>query len=406
MDVKITKEANSQVKLVIALDEKDLAKYEKVALEEISKNVKIKGFRPGKAPKDMIISHVGKEYFEAYVQEKAIQPSYVKAVVDNKVHVLAAPEVKVLETSPLKFEAMVSVMPEVKLKKDWEKIKVKVEEAKVTKKDVDEFIDSLRNQNTEWYEKKDKAVKGDKVEVNFEGFDLKEGTSLPGTKSENHPVVLGQGMLIPGFEEQIEGMKADEEKDFEIKFPKDYHHNDFKDKKVKFHIKVNKVFKPEVPKLDDAFVEKMLGSKKSVDDLKKEVEDNMKAQKERENRVKAENDFLEKLSVKADVELPEVLVHDEVHNILNQLRIQSHSHDDEHHKKYRPEAQKRIKVRLVLNHVFENYDEFKADEKEVKKEIDNMVKSNKDYKPSQEDEFRIRHRIQIDKLFKKHLDQK
>ena len=263
------------------------------------------------------------------------------------------------QEDPLKYVATVAVMPEITIK-DYKSIKVKKEAVKVTDKDVQEVLDDMLRYVTTWKDVDRKAKKGDRAELEFEGFD--KGKSLEGTKSSNHPVILGQGNLIPGFEEEVVGMKTNEEKEFDITFPKDYHSDEFKGRKVKFKVKLQRLEESEIPELTEETIEKLSGKKTKPAEFKKEIEKNLKERKELEAKQKQENDYIEQLLKKSKTELPKALIDEEVHYIIHDMKHevegkgmkweqfmeQSKMTHADLHTKYEPEAERRIMIRLAL----------------------------------------------------------
>ena len=308
----------SLVEITVSVSKEDMEKYEKKACDDISKDIKVKGFRPGHIPPHILEQHVEKKYIIAHTHEVAIQKSYADAVIAEKIQVVARPKIKIESDEPFKYVATVAIMPDVELK-DYQSIKVSKEEVKVSEKDIEQVINDMKKYGTTYKDVDREAKKEDRVEVDFEGFD-KEGKPVPGTKSTNHPVVIGGESLIPGFEDHLIGMKKDEEKEFDIKFPKDYGKEDFQGKKMKFKVKINRIEEPSLPEVNEEFIEKMTGKKQSFEEFKKDVEENIKAKKEEETKQKRENEYVEKLIKKMKVELPEEMVADETEHILQEMK--------------------------------------------------------------------------------------
>ena len=279
MDYKIKNLPKSEVEITVTVPEDKLPKYMAKAAEEISKDVKVKGFRPGHVPADVLEGHADKKLIEARAQELAIQDTYVEIVIKEKIQVVSRPKVKIEKESPLVYVVTVAILPEVKVK-DHKSIKVPKKEVKVTDKDIEEVLMDLKKRATTYKDVDRAAKKGDRVEVDFEGFDENE-KAHENTKSTNHPLILGEQSLIPGFEEELYGLKKGEKKEFHLTFPKDYGKEDFRNKKVKFKAEMKRVEEGMEPILDESFVEKITGQKKSVDDLKKDIELNVKSRKEK-----------------------------------------------------------------------------------------------------------------------------
>lgn len=422
MNHEIKKLEKSEIEIIITVPEEDFEKYRKKACEDISKNVNAKGFRPGHIPHHVLEQFVEKEYIEAHTQELAIQRSYADAVIKEKLQVISKPKIEIESKSPFKYKATVAVMPEVELK-DYKSIKIDKKEVKVVEKDIEDVLEDMKKHGTTYKEADRAAKKGDRAEVDFEGFDSK-GKEVEGTKSQNHPVVLGENTLIPGFEEELIGLKKDEKKEFDIKFPKDYHKKEYSEKKVKFKVHIKKIEEPIAPEINEELIEKMTGKKKKIDEFKKEIKENIKARKETEEKNRRENEYVEALIKKLKVELPNSLVDEETGHILADMKDeigqkglefdkfleQAKTTEDDLKKKYRPEAEKRIKMRLALQEVIKQ-EKIEISEKEIIAEFE-KVKSYypEDQQKKIEEDFKggdlgvqIQNRLTLRKLFEKVL---
>lgn len=412
----------SRVEITATVPVEKMHEYQKKACDEISKEVKVKGFRPGHVPPHVLEQYVEKKYILAQTQEIAIQRTYTDIVLQEKLQVVARPKVKIESDEPLKFTATVAIMPTPEIK-DHKSIKVKKTEAKVTEKDIETVIEDMKKHGTTYKDVDREAKKGDRVEIDFEGFD-QDGKAVENTKSKNHPVILGGESLIPGFEDQIIGLKKDQEKEFDITFPKDYGKKDFQGKKLKFKVKVHRIEEPKDQEVDAEFIEKMTGKKQSYDEFKKHIEENIKARKEQEAKKKQENEYVEQLLKKTKVELPDDLLDEEAEFILQDMKeeIQAKGHqfdkfleqakttEDDLRKKYRPEAEKRIKIRLALQYVIKE-EKIEVSQKDMNVELE-KVKSY--YPPEQHEKIQtdfetgslgrtIANRLALKKLFEKVL---
>ncbi len=386
MDYKIKKLPKSEVEITVTVPEEIIEQATKKACDDISKEVKVKGFRPGHVPHHVLEQYVSKEYINAHAQERAIQKSYADVVIKEKLQVVSRPQVNIESETPLTYKAVVAVMPEVEIP-SYKDIKVAKKEAKVTEKDINEVIEDLKKHHTTYKDVERGAKKDDRVEVDFAGFD-KDGKELEGTKSKNHPVVLGGNSFIPGFEDELIGLKKDEKKEFDITFPKDYHKKDFQNKKVKFKVEVKRVEEAEKPELNEELIEKLTGKKQKVEEFKKYIEENIKHQKEHEAVRERENQYIEELLKKAKVELPEAMVQEEAQYILMDMKNdivgrgmefdkfleQAKTTEEELLKKYVPEAERRIQIRLALHYVIKE-EGIKVEEKELKEEL-NKIKAH------------------------------
>ncbi len=424
MKVTVSKPEKSTVTITIEAAEGDLTKHLKQAAAELSKEVKIDGFRKGKIPKDVLEKHVGKEVIRAHGLEMAIPHLYAEAVIEEKIQVVARPEISVKSNDPFTFEAKVAILPEVKIS-GHEKIKVPKKDTTVTKEDLEEVVNYFRKQGATYPDVKRAAKKGDRVEVDFDGFDPEGDVPLEGTSSKNHPVVLGEGGLIPGFEEEITGMKAGEEKEFEIKFPKDYHSDKFKGKKVKFKIKLHKVQEVELPEITKDWVKKMTGKEMGPDEFREEVKENLTKERDQQVKQQREAEFFEELTKLAKVDIPEALIEEEIDFILDRtkMELESRGLSWDQYEKYleeqkrdirqdkRSQAEKQVTLRLVLNHLYK-VEKIEPTDKEIKEEVEKMLvryprseqdKVRTNYEKGQQGYAQIHNAICLDRFLKKYL---
>lgn len=399
MQYELKKLPKSLLQITITVSDEKMERYSAQALEELSREVEIKGFRKGHIPEDVLKEHVGEKMIKVQAQDVAIKMSYRDVVIKENLPVIARPEVKIDSDEPLKFTLTVATLPEVEVK-DYKGIKVKKEQVEVKEKEVEDVIESMKKHSTTYKEVDEKAKKDDRVEVDFEGFDEK-GDAVPNTKSTNHPVILGSGTLIPGFEDELIGLKKGDKKEFDITFPKDYQKQDLQGKKLNFKVEIKMVEQPTSPELTEEFIEKMSGKKQSVDDFKKDLKETIQTQKETEAKKKRENEYIEKLLEKTKVELPDAMVDEEAAHILHEMKDeitargmdfarfmeQAKTTEEELHKKYQKEGEKRIKIRLAIQHVIKEEGILVTDQ-EIADELAN-IKSM--YPPSEhkkiEDEY-------------------
>jgi len=383
MDYKIKNLPKSEVEITITVPEENMDQYRKKACDDISKEVKVKGFRPGHVPPHVLEQYVEKKYIDAHTQEIAIQRTYAEVVMKEKIQVVSRPKVKIEKDKPLTYTATVATMPEVEVK-DYKSIKIPKKEVKVTEKDIEDVKNDMKKHGTQYKDVDRPAKKGDRVEVDFEGFD-KDDKSIPNTKSQNHPVVLGGDSLIPGFEDELIGLKKGEKKEFDITFPKDYGKEDFRNKKVKFKTEIKGVQEPKEPEVNEEFIEKMTGKKQSIKEFEQEIEKNLKAKKQTEVTHEQENKYIEELLKKTKVDIPETLLDEEAQYILQEMKEdiqmkglefekfleQTKTTEDDLRKKYRPEGEKRIKIRLALQHIIKE-EKIEVKGGEVKTELEKI----------------------------------
>lgn len=353
-----------EIKIKVEGETWENAKQE--AYKKANENVKIDGFRKGKAPKDLFIKKYGEDRLNMDAVDIALQKEYVKMLDDNKdLEIIAQPDghLTKLTNEGFEFTFTLTLRPEVKLGK-YTKLGVKKEEAKVAKKEIDETIEEMRKRFSELVNKDGAVEEGDTVILDFEGF--KDGVPFEGGKAENYSLAIGSKTFIPGFEEALVGLKNGEEKDIELTFPEDYHAEDLKGQKVVFKVKINDIKQTVVPELDEEFFEDLgmdgINDEKSLRD---EVEKTILARKEMESENKYIDELLKEAAKTTEVEIPEVMTEEELHRMIHQyednLRMQGitleqfyqFTNSDEQALKdqMREEANNRITYRLVLEEI-------------------------------------------------------
>lgn len=363
MNIKKEK-IGEKIKLTIEVEAEVIAKSSDEAYKKLASQVKIDGFRPGKAPRHIVEKEIGQERLEAEILDRVIPETYYNAVIEEKLNPIGPPEIKMVKFVPtdgLTYEAVVELMPEIKLP-DMAKIKVKSNKPEVKPDEVEAVIEDLSKQLAKYSRVERGAIEGDQIVIDYDGF--VDGLSFEGGKSEKYPFVLGQGKMIPGFEDQIVGMKEKEEKEIEVTFPKEYHANNLAGKKAKFKIKLHEVNEIKLPEINDEFATK-IGPFKDMSNLKEDIVKELMNTKVIQEKNRVESEILEKISDKINIPLPEGLVHQEIHRLIHEaehnlfqqgLTIEKYYEatkktKDDLEKELKPEAEKRVKVGLVLSEV-------------------------------------------------------
>ena len=371
MKSEIKKLPKSQVELTITVPYEDYEKAEKKAIETLSKEIKIPGFRAGHIPEEMVREQVDKQTIYNVALEHLIPDTYIKAVKENDIHIIAQPKVDVKTHikkagDQLVYTATVSVMPELKMG-DYKKIKVERPKLKVEKSQIDETIQMIVDRFAEWNDVKRKAKKGDRAEINFEGFDDK-GVAIPNTKSKNHPIILGSKMMVPGFEEEIEGMEIGAEKEFPLNFPKDYHSKEMQGKKIMFKVSLNRLEEKKEIALDENLIEKIAGHKQSVEDFKKRVEEDLLAEMKTRAEREHDNKVIQEIIKIMKIDLPDVLVEEEIEYLKNdqkervkqqgitweQYLAHIKKTEEDFAKDHRKAAEERLMARLGVLHILKD----------------------------------------------------
>lgn len=368
MQVKRQQINPTKVKLTIAGDQKVIDQVKQVTLEKLSLNVRVPGFRPGKAPANLVEKQLDQSLFQAEFLEQAVNHLYVEAAQHEKLRPVTQPEINITKFVPfttLEFTAEVETVGKIELP-DYKKIKVDTIITEVTAKDVDKVIDNILMRGATKVEVKRAAKLSDEVLIDFAGTDAKTKEAIKGADGKDYPLVLGSKAFIPGFEDKLIGTKAGDVTEFSLVFPKDYGAVALQSKKVSFTVTVHKVIELAKPKLDDAFAA-TVGPFKSVAELKSDVKKQLTVEAKREQQRVYDNTMLEKIADKSTVAMPEALIEDEIgrmeaeekRNIAYRGQTWQEHLDEEgisveaHREKQRPGAELRVKAGLVLAEIAE-----------------------------------------------------
>lgn len=369
MQVKKTNPSSTKVVLTVIASADELANIKSHTLTHFQGKVKIAGFREGKVPAELLEKNVDPATLQTQFLEEAVEQLYVAAANNEHIRPIDQPKISIKKFVPfstLEFEAEVDVLGEVKLP-DYKNIKMSKPEAKVTAEDVKEVIESLQTRMADKKDVERPSKDGDQVFIDFKGVDAKTGDPISGADGKDYPLVIGSNTFIPGFEPEIVGLKSGEEKTFTITFPKDYGVEMLQNRKVTFTVTVIKVQEIVKPKADDAFAAKA-GPFKTLTELKNDI----KRQLSEEKRNKADRDFeselVKKIADQSKVEVPELLINDQVTRIWTDLQqnlmyrgqtmqefldMQGKKEEEYREKEIKPQAKDRVKASLVLAEIAE-----------------------------------------------------
>ena len=318
----VEKKEKSTVELTIQV-EADVfeAAVQKVYLKNRGR-INVPGFRKGKAPRKIIEGMYGSGVFYEDAINECYPAAYEQAVKEQGLDDVGYPKMEIVEAGKegFTFKALVSVRPEAKLG-EYKGLTAPKEEVNVTEEDIDGELKPYIERATRLVSVKRKAKKGDTAVIDFEGFD--NGTPFEGGKGENYDLKLGAGMFVPGFEEQVVGMKAGEEKDIDITFPEDYH-ADLAGKAVVFHVKVNEVKESQAPEVDDEFA-KDVSEFDTLADFRKDLGEKLRQRKEAQAKSDFENAVLEQLVENMECEIPDGMVEAQTDRLMDDyaMRLQS-----------------------------------------------------------------------------------
>jgi len=366
MQVKRESLNGTSVKLTITADQVVLDQIKTATLRQLSQNVRVPGFRPGKAPDSLIEKHLDQSLFQSEFLDQAMNHLYIEAIQHEKLRPVIQPEVSVTKFVPfttLEFVATVEAIGTVTLP-DYRKIKLEPKATTVTAKDVDQVLDNLRTRGAAKSEVKRAAKIGDEVVVDFTGVDAKTKELISGADGQDYALVLGSKTLIPGFEDKLVGVKPGEKTEFTLTFPKDYSTKALQNRKVTFSVTVQKVQAVTKAKLDDAFAA-TIGPFKNIAELEADIKKQLTAEQKREQQQAYDSQLLEKISDKSTVAIPTALIEEEIdrmedeekRNIVFRGQTWQEHLDQEgltpetHREKQREGARLRVKAGLILAEV-------------------------------------------------------
>ena len=361
------------------------------AFKEANKKAKIDGFRPGHAPKEVFIKKYGEQALYMDAAEAVVDGAYEKMLKENEKDLedlVARPDVQVKDINGegVTFNFILTMRPEVKLG-DYKKINVKREKAKVTAEEIEDTIENIRHRYAEDVLKDGEIKDGDVAVIDFDGF--VDGVAFEGGKGENYSLKIGSGTFIPGFEEQLIGLKSGDEKDVEVTFPEDYHAEDLKGKKATFKVKVHEVKEVKVPELDKDFFEDLgMEGVDTKEKLEAKISESILTNKESELENKYIDELLEAAAKDTEVDIPEVMIDDELERMIREydshLRSQginleqfykfTNSDEEALKSQMRPEAARRVKHRLMLEEIAKQ-EKIEISDEEANKEAERLAEN-------------------------------
>lgn len=358
--------------------------------ESFKKNVKkveVDGFRKGKCPRNVFEKKYGKESLYNDAIDALLPTLYTEVLKESGLVPVIQPnvDIKSIDENGVELEFVITTKPEAKVNK-YKGLGVKKEKVSVTKKEIEEEIDRLRNQYAEIEIKDGKIENGDTAVIDFEGF--KDGVAFEGGKGENYPLEIGSKTFIPGFEEALIGLKSEEEKDINVTFPEDYPSDELKGKEVVFKVKVHEIKHRVLPEINEELFDDLgIEGVNSKEELESFVKDDLTKKKESSANNKFVDNVLAEIAKNTEVELDEELVHEEIHamlhNIEDRFRMQGLSLEqylqftkktlEDMEKNLEPEAKKNLTYRFMLEEIAK-LEKIDATEEDLDKEIEDLSK--------------------------------
>lgn len=388
MSVQVEKLEKSMAKLTIEVPAEELEKALQKAFMKNKNRISVPGFRKGKVPRQMVEKIYGPEVFYEDAANELIPEAYEKAVDECGEDIVSSPEIEVTQIKkgePFIFTAEVALKPPVKLGK-YKGVKIDKIDTEVTDEEITAEIDKERENNARNIEVTDRAVKdGDMTVLDFEGF--VDGVAFEGGKGENYPLTIGSGAFIPGFEEQLVGAEIGKEVEVNVTFPEDYQADELKGKAALFKCTVKEIKEKELPELDDEFASEV-SEFDTLEEYKADVKATLTERKAKEAKDAKEAAVIEAIVKDSEMEIPDAMLATQqkqmVDEFAQRIQMQGLSLDqyfqftgttyDKMVEQVRPQAEKRIKSRLVLEAIVEA-EKIEATEEDFEEELKAMAEA-------------------------------
>jgi trigger factor len=386
----VKKISSNTVELTIKEAGKTFEKYYKSTMDELRKNITLKGFRKGSAPDEVILKEYGEKMVEAEVIQSFMDDNYQKVLTKENLIPTGPASIKAINsTNPIELILEVEILPEVTIdEKKLAKIKLKKTVPSVTPAEVDAEVSRMETKFVKFEDAANDATieKGDKVTIDTQGFDKKGGIAIPETKVDAFPLIVGSGSFIPGFEEKLIGSKVGEVVEFDITFPADYHAEEFKSRKVFFITTIFKVEKSVKPEWTPEFIEKLRGKSMDFESFKKTLESEILHHKEHETRAADEDKLLEELKKITTVEIGGHLLAHEADRVYEEMKqdyegqgikmsdFLSHMKktEEDYKEALKPQAERRLFAELALEKI-KGIIKVEVSEEDINKEIEHVI---------------------------------
>lgn len=386
MNVQVENLEKNMAKLTVEVDAAEVEKAIQAAYMKEKKNISVPGFRKGKVPRQMIEKMYGAGIFYEEAVNTLLQENYSTAVDESGIDIVSRPSIDVVQIEsgkPFIFTAEAAVRPEVKLGK-YLGVQVTKIDTDVTDEEVDEAVEKERNNNARTVSVTDRPVaQGDTAVIDFEGF--VDGEAFEGGKGENHPLEIGSHSFIDTFEEQLVGKNVGDDVDVNVTFPENYRASELAGKPALFKVKINEIKTRELPALDDEFAQDV-SEFDTLAEYRESVRKNLGEQKENEAKRTKEDEAIQKIIEKSEMEIPEAMIETQCENMVNEFaqRIAQSGLSMEQYMQFsgltldklkeqvRPEAETRIKSSLVLEQIAKE-ENIEVTDEEIDAEVEKMA---------------------------------
>ncbi|TES58120.1 trigger factor [Halalkalibacterium halodurans] len=357
------------------------------AFKKVVKKVNVPGFRKGKVPRKIFERQFGVEALYQDALDILLPEAYAAAIDETGIEPVDRPEIDIEQMEQgnnLIFKATVTVKPEVQLG-DYKGLEFEEKDTTVSDEDVEQELKSLQERQAELVVVEEEAIQeGDTAVLDFEGF--VDGEAFEGGKAENYSLEIGSGQFIPGFEDQLVGLKAGEEKDVEVTFPEEYHAEELAGKPATFKVKIHDVKRKELPELDDEFAKDVDEEVESLDELKKKLREKLEKDRAHEADHEKRDTLIQKASENATIDIPEAMINTELDRMTQEFeqRLQmlgmnlemyfqfSGQTQEQLREQMKEDAEKRVRVNLTLEAIA-NQENLEASDEDVEKELEKMA---------------------------------
>lgn len=389
MKSEIKKLPQSMVEITVEVSVPELEPFMKKSAIKISENAKIQGFRPGKAPYETIKAKFGEMAILQEAIDDIIMDTYYRLIKENELVTIGQPKIdleKIAPENPFAYKATVAVLPQVKVGA-LEKVSIKRETIKVSDEKVNQTLEEIRSLRAEEKKVERPAQNGDLVKFDFNVY--RDGVPIENGASKNYPLIIGENRFIPGFEEQLVGLKTGDEKEFQLTFPKEYHEKSLAGKPAEFKVKVNEVAEIIKPELTDEFAQMISAQKfKTLAELKENIIKNLTDEETEKQERELEAKMLEELvKISEFDELPDILLKEELHRMMHELEdsiakqgMQMADYlnaikktPEELETELKPQAELRVKTSILARELYQQQ-KMEVTPDEVEKEIEEMLK--------------------------------
>lgn len=387
------------MKLTITVSVEEMKPHLEAAVAHLAEHVEVPGFRPGKATAEALKKQLGEMAVYKEAVEQAVRATFLEAVMANKIEPVGSPVIDVIKMAPNNdfiYTAIVALMPVVELLADYKTLKIEKQKAEAKDKDVDLALRDIQRMQTKEVRAAagSAATKDDKVVVNMNI--KKDNVPLEGGQANDHAVFMAEAYYIPGFTDQLLGVKEGDKKTFKLEFPKEHYQKHLAGQEVEFEIDVKEIFNLQPPPLDDAFAVSL--GQKDFASLKNIIQENIAHEKEEEEAVRQERTLLELLAKESRFQdIPDLLVNEEINKMTEELKhgVEEQGGVFEDYLKsikktladlkldFTPQALNRIKIALVIKEVAK-IENIKPSEEEINEEVDHVAEHYKDNKEAKD----------------------